>query len=176
MVFDVVANITFLNQQLGAANYYQARRHFSPGGEGRIYGRQGCPKWLRYRDDLDDPVECFELITKDPAQAGLIREQLMNPLLGVKAKVKHLPMFSGLLMEPQEKGSILGYTARAILEDQFRRSRDGDRYYYRNQMSKDEIAEVESYSMAGVIRAVLGDEVGVQDDVFHVPPRGFFDG
>ena len=172
--FDVVSNISYLNQKLGAGNYYQARRRFNSGWKGRIYGRSGCPIKLLLRDDLDDPVECFEIITEDHSKAQIIKEQLEHPLLGVKAKVKHIPLFSGLLMEPKVNNSILGFTARAIIEHQFRHARDSDRFYYRNQMSEQEIAEVESYSIAGVARAVLGDEVGIQDDLFHVPPPGFF--
>ena len=172
--FDLVANNTFRNQQFGVANYYQARRRFIPGAQGWIYGQQGCPAWLQFKDDVDDPLACFERITADQNIAQLIKEQLKHPLLGVKAKIKHIPLFSGVLMEPKLDHGIWGITGRAIIEDQFCRVRDGDRYYFRNQMSADEIAQVDSYSMAKVIRAVLGEDVGVQDDVFHIPPDGFF--
>jgi len=172
--FDLVASSAFRNQQLGAANYYQARWRFVRGRERRIYGRRGCPYRLLHRDDVSDPVACFELVTRDRDRARLIEDQLDNSLLGVKAKVKHIPLLSGVLMEPRQPNSILGQTGLAMVENQFRRSRDGDRYYYRNRLTEDEIAEVESYSMAEVIRAVLGPDVGVQDDVFRVPPAGFF--
>lgn len=173
--FDLVANNTFRNQQFGAANYYQARRRFVRGWRGQIYGRKGCPAHLRYRDDIDDPVTCFQYITNDDEQARLIQQQLLNPLLGVKAKVKHLPLFSGVHMEKTVPGSIVGITGRAIIEQQFRRLRDADRWYYRNQFSIEDIAYVDRQTMATVVRAVIGENAGVQDDLFRLPPEDFFD-
>jgi hypothetical protein len=172
---DLIANSAFRNQQLGAVNYYEIREQILSGAERRIYGRPGCPRWLEHADQTDDPVACFEVITGNATLAAQVRERLLHPLLGVKAKVKNLPLFSGVLMESKFPGSIFGVTGRALIEDQFRRSRDADRHYYRNQFCDSDQAEVDSYSMAQVIRTVLGPDVGVQDDVFHVPPPGFFD-
>ena len=172
---DLVANSIVRAQQLGLANYYEVRQRLVRGPERRLYGRPGCPRWLEWQDDQDDPVACFEAITEDAELAAQIREQLLNPYLGVAAKIKYLPIFTGVLMEPKLPGSIFGRVGRALMEDLLVRSRDGDRFYYRNQLSQQEQAEIESYSMADVVRAVLGPDVGVQDDVFHVPPPGFFD-
>ena len=82
--------------------------------------------------------------------------------------------FTGVVMEPKLCNGMFGYTGRALIEDQFARARDADRFYYRNQSSRSEEAQVDEYTMAKVIRAVLGDTVGVQDDVFHLPPPGVF--
>ncbi len=172
---DLVANNVFRNQQFGVANYYEVRRRLLAGPERRIYGRPGCPRRLEWRDDQDDPVACFEAITGDATLAAQVKEQLSNPFRGAAAKVKALPLFSGVLMEPKLPGSIFGRTGRALFEDQFIRARDADRLYYRNQLPAAEQAEIDGTSMADVIRAVLGPEVGVQDDVFHVPPPGFFE-
>ncbi|WP_437554848.1 peroxidase family protein [Sorangium sp. So ce367] len=172
---DLIANNTFRNQQLGAVNYYEIRELMLSGRERLIYGRPGCPRSLQHADDVDDPVACFEHIAGDSTLAAQVRERLMTPLLGVRAKVKHLPLFTGVLMEPKFPGSIFGATGRALIEDQFRRSRDADRHYYRNQFCGSEQAEVDSYTMARVVRSVVGPSVSVQDDVFHVPPPGFFE-
>ncbi|MGC4063803.1 MAG: peroxidase family protein [Polyangiaceae bacterium] len=144
------------------------------GKRGRSDGQPGCPRWLEFADDAEDPVACFERITKDPRLAEQIRERLENPWLGVRAKVKHLPIISGVLMEPRSSTGIFGPTGIALMVEQFRRSRDGDRYYYRNRFSMAEQTEVDAYTMAKVIRTVLGADVGVQENVFHVPPAGFF--
>ena len=172
--FDLISNNTFRNQQFGAANYFQARKVFVHGANKRIYGRPGCPRRLVSRDDIDDPVECFNYITEDLEQAQLVLDQLSDPLLGVRAKVKHLPLFSGIHMEKPIGGGILGVTGRAIIEEQFLRLRDADRWYYRNHLADEDIAEVETYTMAQVVRDVLGDDVGVQDEIFRLPPTGFF--
>ncbi|HET9960511.1 MAG TPA: peroxidase family protein [Polyangiaceae bacterium] len=171
---DLVANNIARNLQLGVANYYQARSEFLHGLDARVYGSGGCPRSAEWDDASDDPPECFERITGDRARAELVRSLLQSPLLGVKAKVKHLPLMTGLLLEPRYASSLVGPTSRAIVEDQFTRVRDGDRFYYRNQMDADEVAWVEAFRMADVVRASIGADVGVQDDVFHVPPPAFF--
>jgi len=61
----------------------------------------------------------------------------------------------------------------ALVEDQFRRARD--RFYDRNTFDAEEVAEVDAYPMAEVLRRTIGDDVGVQSELFHSPPPGFFD-
>jgi hypothetical protein len=171
---DLIAHNVSRNLQLGVANYYEVREAILPDAEGRIYGQPGCPRWLEFADDTEDPVRCFERITHDRQLAEAIRERLENSWLGVRAKVKNLPIISGVLMESRSPDGLFGPTGTALLLEQFRRTRDGDRLYYRNRFSSAEQTEVDTYTMAKVIRTVLGADVGVQEDVFHVPPAGFF--
>jgi len=171
---DLVANNILRSGLMGAANYYELRELMLAGKDRFIYGQPGCPRWLEFADDVDDPVACFQVVLGNATLASQVRERLLIPQLGVRAKLKHIPLFTGMLMEVKFPGSIFGPTGRALIEEQFTRTRDGDRFYYRNQFSAADEAEVDSYSMAKVLRTVVGPTLGVQDDVFHVPPPTFF--
>ena len=73
-----------------------------------------------------------------------------------------------MLAEDPFNGGHVGELAFRVIRLQFERLRDGDRYWYQNQFTDAEIAELESTTLADVIRrnTSIGDEIS--DDVFHV--------
>ena len=56
----------------------------------------------------------------------------------------------------------------AVLADQFRRLRDGDRFWYQNYLTPGLVRLVEAQTLATILRrnTEIGDEIG--DDVFRV--------
>ncbi len=68
-------------------------------------------------------------------------------------------------------GAMVGETLRAILLDQFERSRAGDRFFYTRDLSKDELAEVGVTRLSDIIRRNTGVR-NIQNDVFFVRGRG----
>ena len=75
----------------------------------------------------------------------------------------------GCLVEDHVSGSGVGPLLVAILKDQFERLRDGDRYYFENNISltDDEKNEIRSTTLANIIRRNT-NLFNVQDDVFHL--------
>ena len=63
-------------------------------------------------------------------------------------------------------GSHLGELFHLIVKLQFEALRDGDRFWYQKYLDEDELREVESTTLADVIRrnTDIGDEI--QDNVF----------
>ena len=79
----------------------------------------------------------------------------------------------GLAEDPLlEQGSQLGLLFHTILVQQFTLLRDGDRFWYERDLSKNDLDRVRKVSLADVIRlnTDIGDEL--QDHVFYVPDAG----
>jgi peroxidase len=74
----------------------------------------------------------------------------------------------GALAEPHVDGSCVGPTVQAILADELRRSRDGDRFWYENgRFDDDELAAIKATTM----RDLLLRHYDLDPD--HVPDNAF---
>lgn len=95
-----------------------------------------------------------------------------NRLASIYVSVDDIDPWVGMLAEHHIAGSMVGETLLAVLGDQFRRLRDGDRYWYQNYLNADLVSVVEQQTLAVIIRrnTEIGDEI--PDDVFRTPiPR-----
>jgi len=55
-----------------------------------------------------------------------------------------------------------------VIKDQFEALRDGDRFWYEETLSNDEIGRVERTKLSDIIRRNTDIDREIQDDVFHV--------
>jgi hypothetical protein len=121
----------------------------------------GLPSYNDAREALGlGRVESFEEISSDP--------DIQGRLASVYDSVDDVDLWIGGLSEDPESGSHLGELFSLILKEQFETLRDGDRFWYEETLSKDEIRKVERTKLSDIIRrnTNIGDEI--QDDVFHV--------
>ncbi len=88
-------------------------------------------------------------------------------LAGVYATPDQVDLWIGGLCEDHLPGSSLGPTHGAIIADQFRRLRDGDRYFYANHLTSNEVFLVNGTSLADIIRRNTSIQY-VQENVFFV--------
>jgi hypothetical protein len=107
------------------------------------------------------PVSSFSDITSDPVLAGKL-EQLYGDVNNVDA-------FVGILAEDHVAGADVGPLSKAVIASQFRRLRDGDRFFFlnTNEFSQAEIRDImNTSSLSQIIQrnTVLND---LQADVFH---------
>ena len=77
--------------------------------------------------------------------------------------------FVGGLAETPVTGSQLGELFQTIIIRQFTNLRDGDRFWWENELTAAEQAEVAGTTLADIIRANTGIGTEIQDDVFTVP-------
>ena len=91
-------------------------------------------------------------------------------------EVEQVDLWTGGLAEDHVEGAMVGETFHTIIADQFRRLRDGDRFWYQNDTwfaaNPDVLAEVDATTLADIIRrnTPIGDEIG--DNVFINSSRG----
>jgi peroxidase len=124
----------------------------------------GLPDFNTVRVDFGLPRKTsFLQITSDPA--------LAEELADIYGAVDNIDVFAGLLVEDRLPGMIVGETLRAILIDQFERSRAGDRFFYTRSLSGEELARVRTTRLSDIIRRNTSIR-DLQNDVFFVPRRG----
>lgn len=90
---------------------------------------------------------------------------IQETLEDLYGSVNDIDAFVGLLAEDLEPGSSVGETIGAILQDQFARLRDGDRFYFENVLTPQEVAAVEQVSLSDIIRRNTNTTV-IQDNAF----------
>ncbi|MCA9049617.1 MAG: peroxidase [Planctomycetaceae bacterium] len=88
-------------------------------------------------------VTSFAEITSDP--------ELQSGLESLYGTVDNIDLWVGGLAEDHLPGSSLGETFQTIIVDQFERLRDGDRFWYQNQFSGRELAQLERTSLSDII-------------------------
>jgi hypothetical protein len=69
------------------------------------------------------------------------------------------------LAEDHVAGSSVGPTFRRIIADQFRRARDGDRFFYENVFSGKQLAQIQNTRLSDIIRR-NSNTTNIQDNVF----------
>lgn len=104
------------------------------------------------------PVTDFDHISDDP--------DTVASLAAVYSSVDEIDPWVGMLAETHVEGAMVGETAQRVLADQFRRLRDGDRFYYKRYLPKALVDLVERQTLARIIRhnTGIGDEL--PDNVF----------
>lgn len=158
LVVDAVRNFLFGSPQAGpmdlaALNIQRGRDH-------------GIPSYNALRRSLG-------LVAKEDIDAISTDPEIRQRLHAAYDNVEHVDAWIGGLAEDPVPGAMVGELFFVILKRQFERLRDGDRFWYRNleqtMFSADERAEIESSTLARLIRrnTAVGEEL--PDNVFVVP-------
>jgi hypothetical protein len=104
----------------------------------------GLPAYNQARLDYGlAPKASFEEISSDP--------EVRRRLLAAYGSVDRMDAWAGILAEDHAPGAMVGELARAVMIDQFRRLRDGDRFWYQRAFSGAELAEIDSTRLKDVI-------------------------
>ena len=110
------------------------------------------------------PVESFADISSDP--------DAQQALLEAYGDVDDLDLWAAALAEDHAPGASVGETLQAIISDQFRRLRDGDRFWFENDpfflANPELLSQVRGIALANVIRCNTHLEHEIQDNAFIV--------
>lgn len=140
---------------LAALNIQRGRDHGLPG-----YGvwRRECN--LTHAEIFEETLDEIQ-----DAESRQILDRLYN------GSVENADLFvSGLAEEPL-KGSILGPTFHCIIKEQFKRLRDGDRFWYENTdvFTNEQLSEIKKVTMSRIMCDNLIGIVSIQRDAFIAP-------
>ncbi|PZD74999.1 Leukotoxin [Acaryochloris thomasi RCC1774] len=96
----------------------------------------------------------------------------------VYASVDDVDLWIGGLGEQHVNGGVLGETFNTIVADQFTRLRDGDRFFYANDLESLEWldADIADTTFADIIRDNTESSLLVQDNPFQVPYKNTISG
>lgn len=129
-----------------------------------IYGLPGCPLYLETSPMIDDPLECYVYITGDVDSATELRN--------VYRKINNIDAIIGMTAEQKVPGSSFSRTSGNIIIDQFKRSRDGDRFFYKNiliEFTSDEVASILNTTMGELLRRNFDVDSEVPENPFETP-------
>ncbi len=110
-----------------------------------------------------EPVTDFSEISSDSSISGA--------LASVYESVDQIDLWVGGLAEDHLPRAQVGETFHRILSDQFRRLRDGDRFFYRNYLPPSLADLLERQTLATIIRRNTDIGGELQQNVFIVPPE-----
>ena len=97
--------------------------------------------------------------------------EVQTQLASVYDSVDNIDLYVGLLAEDRIEGSASGETSQVIIAEQFAALRDGDRFYYENIFTPEEIVEIESTTLSDIIVRNT-DTTVIQDNAFSLLNRG----
>ncbi len=110
-----------------------------------------------------DKVTTFAEITSD--------EEIQTQLESLYDDVDDVDLYVGLLAEDHLMGSAVGETFQTIIGEQFVALREGDRFYYENIFTPEEIAEINDTTLADIIK-LNTDTTTIQDNAFSLLNEG----
>ena len=121
----------------------------------------GMPDFNTIRQDYDlSPANDFTEVTSDPDVQAALALVYDNP--------SQVDAWVGLLSEDKIPGTVVGPTLRRVLSQQFRRLRDGDRFFYLNDPDlAREADEISRTRLSDVIERNTGVS-GLQSNVFFL--------
>ena len=89
-----------------------------------------------------------------------------------RGHINNVDVWIAGLAETHERGAMVGQTFQAILVDQFTRLRDGDPDFYTHRFSGNTLVEIDTTTLADVIRRNTTIDGEIYDDVFRVSGPG----
>lgn len=104
------------------------------------------------------PVSTFADITSDAEAASRLQ--------AAYGDVNKVDLWVGALSEDHLPGAQVGELLFTVVGDQFRRSRDGDRFWYQNFFSGPLLEELENTRLSHIIRRNTGIGDELKEDVF----------
>lgn len=107
-------------------------------------------------------VSSFAEISSDPRVAEALAAAYLT--------VDDVDLWIGGLAERRRPGALVGETFQRLLVDQFRRLRDGDRFWYQSYLPPAARTNVEQATLARIIQRNTGIN-GLQANVFRLPGR-----
>ena len=109
-------------------------------------------------------VESFADISSDSG--------VQRALYSAYGDVHDLDLWASAMAEDHQPGALVGETLQTIISDQFRRLRDGDRFWFENdpyfQANSELLDQIRHTTLANVIRCNTPIESDIQDNVFIV--------
>ncbi len=127
-------------------------------------GRErGLPDYNTVRADFDmERIHSFDDLTGHPEINQIFADLYQD--------VNNIDPWVGMLAEDHMPNALFGETAMKIVEEQFEKLRDGDRFYYENDpaFSSEEKAQIKATRLADIIHR--NTEITIQIDVFKAQP------
>lgn len=124
----------------------------------------GLPSWTEYRKFCNLTVPKTWSDMKNIVQNDTVISKLQS-LYGV---TENIDLWVGGVTEKRTADALMGPTLACIIADQFKRLRDGDRFWYENEemFSKAQLRQIKKVTLSKII-CTNGDDIDrIQRDIF----------
>lgn len=117
--------------------------------------------------DYNSTREAYGLIRVETFAQITSSLDLQQKLATLYASVDNIDLWVGLMAEDHQRDASVGELTSRIIADQFQRTRDGDRFFYKNMLTDLEIESLEQSTLADVSQRNTSIE-GLQENVFSM--------
>ncbi|KRZ10277.1 Peroxidase mlt-7 [Trichinella zimbabwensis] len=126
----------------------------------------GLPSYNKYREFCG----LKKARTFDDLSNEILDPNLRNNLHQTYKQTDHIDLYVGGLLEDPVIDGLVGPTFACLIAEQFRRLRDGDRFFYQNPeiFKPDQLAEIEKVSMSKLLCENMKGTSKVPKDAFTV--------
>lgn len=127
----------------------------------------GIPGYLEWRDYCNmSRAETFEHLAAD-ISSGRVRQKLRE----LYGHLGNIDVWVGGILEDQLPGAKVGPLFKCLLLEQFRRTRDGDRFWYQSPevFRAEQLAQIQQASLARILCDNADNITRVQPNVFLLP-------
>lgn len=139
---------------LGALNIQRGRDH-------------GLPSYNSWRElcGLQKAAD-FDDFSKE-----IVSKQLREKMRQVYGHPGNVDLFAGAVLEQKVPGGLVGPTLSCLLIDQFRRLRDGDRFWYESHDNFEaaQLSQIRQVSMSRILCDNSDNITHVQENIFILP-------
>lgn len=166
---DIIVQNQVRASENGIPSYHTIRKLWYGGPHANLYSRSGC-RPATENTPSPDPLACFQYINSNLTVATALRDMY--------GKINKINFYTSVVAEEPENSAI-GRTSARIIADQFRRARDGDRWWFESAFSGFSPREKRHFKKEVKLHTLLRrnfPNANVQDDAFYAPePEHFAD-
>jgi peroxidase len=165
-VSDVIAQNQMRANEHGLPGYNDIRKLWHGAPHPNIYDYPLCD--ADENSPAPDPINCFLYINSNTTVASSLRS--------LYGKVNLINFYTAVVAEEPRRASI-GQTSARIVADQFRRSRDGDRWWFEGAeagFTNQEVRDMRRDLTMSTLLQRNFPNANVQPDAFYIPEVEFF--
>jgi hypothetical protein len=162
---DIIVQNQMRAAEHGIPGYNHIRKLWHGAPHPDIYDWHGCN--ANENSPGPDPLSCFLYINSNVTVATILRNNYQ--------KVSNINFYTSVVAEEPRKAAV-GQTSARIIADQFRRARDGDRWWFEGEdagFSRREVRELRRDMRMSVLLD-RNFNAHVPSDAFYTPEPEFF--
>lgn len=164
---DIIVQNQVRASENGIPSYHTIRKLWYGGNHANLYNRQGC-RTANENSPAPDPIECFRYVNSNETVAAALQTMY--------GKLTNINFYTAVVSEEPEQSAV-GRTSARIIADQFRRVRDGDRWWFESPYAGFTPREKRELKRETTIAALFRrnfPNAHVQDEAFYAPEPEFF--
>lgn len=164
---DIIVQNQMRAAENGIPGYNNIRKLWHGAPHPDLYQWPGCSPATETSPG-PDPLACFLYMNSNVTVATILREEYQ--------KVNKINFYTAVVAEEPRKAAV-GQTSARIIADQFRRSRDGDRWWFESNDAGFTRREVKDLKRNMKMKTLLDRNFPashVQNDAFYTPEPEFF--